>query len=201
MLILEQVKGMTRKDSNRGKGKDGMKLEGGVASCLDSKLGEKIGAHEGAYTRFAFDVTNRLRMKGDNYLAVRVTSPWKVPGRSHYEFMKGEFEEWWDALPRTGQVVFPLGLHRGVRLEITSAARIEELQVSTTRLRDLAEAPMSSPAQADLMLRLTVSNAGPLRHGTLQLSIRPENFAGPALICRFGQLLSAASLVNHKPST
>jgi beta-mannosidase len=141
--------------------------------------GEKLGSHEGAYTRFAFDVTNRLHTKGDNYLAVRVTSPWKIPGRSHYEFMKGEFEEWWDALPGTGQVVFPLGLHRGVRLEIASATRIEELQVSTTRLRDQTEAPVSSPAKADLMLRLTVSNAGPLRHGMLQLSIRPENFAGP----------------------
>jgi beta-mannosidase len=143
--------------------------------------GEKIGSHEGAYTRFAFDVTKRLHANGENYLAVRVTSPWKVPGRSHYEFMKGEFEEWWDALPGTGQVVFPLGLHRSVRLEITSATRIEELQVSTTRLRDQTAAPVSSPAQADLKLRLTVSNCGPLRNGTLQLSIRPENFAGSAL--------------------
>jgi len=30
--------------------------------------------------------------------------------------------------------VFPLGLHRSVRLEVTSAARLEELQVVTTGL-------------------------------------------------------------------
>ena len=56
---------------------------------------------------FGFDITKRLRAKGENYLAVRVTSPWKVPGRSHNEFMKGEFEISWDALPGPGQVVFP----------------------------------------------------------------------------------------------
>ncbi len=134
--------------------------------------GEKLGSHEGAYTRFGFDITKRLRAKGGNYLAVRVTAPWKVPGRSHFEFMKGEFEDWWDALPGPGGIVFPLGLHRSVRLEVTSATRLEELQVTTTALRDQG---------ADPKLRLTVSNTGPLREGTLRLAIRPENFSGPAL--------------------
>ena len=142
--------------------------------------GEKLGSHEGAYTRFAFDVTKHLRAKGDNDLAVRVTSPWKVPGRSHYEFMKGEFDEWWDALPGPGQIVFPLGLHRSVRLEVTSATRLEELQVATTRLRDQTAEPPSA-AQADLQVGVTISNAGPLRAGTLRTSIRPDNFTGAAV--------------------
>jgi len=64
--------------------------------------GRKLGEHEGAYTRFAFDVSNLLRAGGENYLAVRVTSPLKVTGRTHYEFMKGQFAEPWDALPGPG---------------------------------------------------------------------------------------------------
>jgi beta-mannosidase len=134
--------------------------------------GEMLGSHEGAYTRFAFEVTKHLKPKGENYLAVRVTSPWKLPGRSHNEFMKGEFETDWDALPGPGQVVFPLGLHRSVRLEVTSATRLEELQVVTTGLREQG---------ADLKLRLTVSNSGPFRDGALRLTIKPENFSGPVL--------------------
>jgi beta-mannosidase len=134
--------------------------------------GEKLGSHEGAYTRFEFDVTKRLHGRAANFLAVRVTSPWKVPGRSHYEFMKGEFEEWWDALPGPGGIVFPLGLHRSVRLEITAGTRLEELQVVTTALRD---------QEADLKLGLRVSNTGGVRVGTLRLTIRPENFTGSAL--------------------
>jgi beta-mannosidase len=156
-----------------GPGRQARLVFDGVDYFADVWLnGEKLGSHEGAYTRFWFDVTGRLQRQGENFLAVRVTSPWKVAGRSHYEFMKGEFDEWWDALPGPGQVVFPLGLHRSVRLEITSATRLEELQVATTALRDQT---------ADLKLRVTVSNGAPLRNGTLRLLIRPKNFAGPAL--------------------
>ncbi len=118
--------------------------------------GEKLGSHEGAYTRFSFDVSERLRpnngghrFQADNFLAVRVTAPWKVPGRSHYELMKGEFDETWDALPGPGQVVFPLGLHRSVRLEITAATRLEELQVWTARLEG---------EKAELKSRIVLSN-------------------------------------------
>ena len=135
--------------------------------------GSKLGSHEGAYTRFSYDVTSALRSGTDNYLAVRVTSPWKVPGRSHYEFMKGEFEENWDALPGPGQVVFPLGLHRSVRLEIASQARVEELQISTTALKE---------ARATLRVRATVSNAGPARRLELRVTLMPENFTGLAPI-------------------
>ena len=42
--------------------------------------GEKLGSHEGAYTRFGFDITKRLRAKRDNYLAVRVTVSLEGPG-------------------------------------------------------------------------------------------------------------------------
>jgi beta-mannosidase len=115
--------------------------------------GVKLGSHEGAYTRFEFDVTDRLSENGSNYLAVRVTAPWKVPGRSHYEFMKGEFDEWWDALPGPGQVIFPLGLHRSVRLEATSYSRISAVDVWTTGLKgsdaELREASRLDQARAE----------------------------------------------------
>ena len=44
--------------------------------------GVKLGTHEGAYTRFEYDISDRLSRNGSNYLAVRVMAPWKVPGRS-----------------------------------------------------------------------------------------------------------------------
>jgi len=103
---------------------------------------------------------------------VRVTSPWKVPGRSHYEFMQGGFEEWWDALPGPERIVFPLELHHSVRLEITAGTRLEELQVATTPLRY---------REAELALALKLSSAGGLSPGTLKVTIRPENFPGTSI--------------------
>lgn len=134
--------------------------------------GVKLGSHEGAYTQFSFDITERLAAAGDNYLAVRVTAPWKVPGRSHYEFMKGEYDESWDALPGPGQVVFPLGLHRGVRLEITDDTRIEQLRVSTLSLG-------AGVARIRSVIRL--SNREGAKHLTLRVTVKPENFEGPAI--------------------
>lgn len=134
--------------------------------------GKELGSHEGAYTPFSFNVTKHLVRGRNNYLAVRVSAPWRVPGRSHFEYMKGEFDSAWDALPGPGQVVFPVGLHRSVRLEVTGAARIEELLVSTMRL---------DRGSAHLRLRVTASNAFLAGAARLRLAIRPENFSGSAL--------------------
>ena len=134
--------------------------------------GTLLGNHEGAYTEFEFDITDLLRSGAENYLAVKVTAPWKVPGRSHYEFMKGEFEEWWDALPGPGQVVFPLGLHRSVRLELTSAARVSALRVWTVALKETT---------AEVKSQLRVANRSGAKRVTAQITIRPENFTGEGL--------------------
>lgn len=134
--------------------------------------GEKLGNHEGAFTGFSFDITKQLQAKSDNYLAVRVTSPWKVEGRSHYEFMKGEYEENWDGMPGPGQVTFPLGLHRSVRLEVVALTRIETLQVSTATIGN---------DRADLKIRVSVVNSGLAQKYKLKLSLQPENFTGSSL--------------------
>jgi hypothetical protein len=39
-----------------------------------------LGSHEGAYTNFSFDVTELLRVREDNVLAVKVSHPWIPPG-------------------------------------------------------------------------------------------------------------------------
>lgn len=134
--------------------------------------GAKLGAHEGAYTRFSLDVTNQLAPQGDNYLAVKVTAPWKVPGRSHYEFMKGEFDEWWDALPGPGMVVYPLGLHRSVHLEVSPDVRVDAINVSTVRIEG---------DTAELKLNVDVATLAGATQGVLQVSLTPENFAGDSL--------------------
>ena len=134
--------------------------------------GVKLGTHEGAYTRFEYDVSNLLSRSSDNYLAVRVTAPWKVPGRSHYEMMKGEYDEFWDALPGPGQVVFPLGLHRGVHLEVTARTRIEHVNVSTLSLHDDA-----ARLRVDTHIASLLSDF----NGTVQVTLTPKNFSGPPL--------------------
>ncbi len=132
--------------------------------------GHKLGRHEGAFTSFNFDVTGKLK-DPSNYLAVRVTSPWKVPRRSHYEFMKGEYEEQWDGMPGPGQTTFPLGLHRSVRLEVTALARIEQLQVATLALKG---------GKAELKVTGRVANNGAPQQCRMEVALQPENFAGPA---------------------
>jgi beta-mannosidase len=134
--------------------------------------GVKLGSHEGAYTQFEFDVTDRLSKSGTNYLAVRVTSPWKLPGRSHYEFMKGEYEENWDALPGPGQVVFPLGLHRHVRLEMTAPTHIDDIHVWTAGLKD---------GTANVRSSVHVVTQGKPVTGSIEVTLEPENFTGPAV--------------------
>src|SRR2546422_7310521 len=58
-------------------------------------------------------------------------------------------------------------------LEITSQARIEELQISTTALKG---------ARATLKVHATVSSAGPARRLELRVTLLPENFTGLAPI-------------------
>jgi len=133
--------------------------------------GEKLGSHEGAFTGFDFDVTKQIKPNSSNYLAVRVTAPWKVEGRSHYEFMKGEYEETWDALPGPGQVTFPLGLHRSVNIEVVAQTYVESIQVATTSIE---------ADKANLQFKISVSNSGLPQQYKLKLTIQPENFTGSA---------------------
>jgi beta-mannosidase len=132
--------------------------------------GQKLGSHEGAYTQFSFDIGPLLSQFGSNYIAIRVRAPWKMFGRSHFEYMKGEFDSSWDALPGPGQVVFPLGLHRSVRLEVTGPVRVEKLQVWTLQLKE---------QKASLAIRGTLSNVCSARTVHLELFVKPANFSGP----------------------
>ena len=151
--------------------------------------GEKLGDHEGAYTKFAFNITDNLQRARDNYLAVRVRAPWKIPGRSHYEFMKGEYDEWWDALPGPGQVVWPVGLHRSVRLEVLNHVHIDSLQVWTTSLH-LGTASI----RVKLRVNSQISGRGPGERVRLNLTLKPENFAGqPVTIADQDVTLSAGN--------
>lgn len=152
--------------------------------------GVKLGSHEGAYTRFEFDVTDRLSKTGNNFLAVRVTSPWKVAGRSHYEFMKGEYEENWDALPGPGQVVFPLGLHRPVRLELTAPTRIDEVHVWTTGVSEgtagvrAAVHIVSGGGPSNIAaspIAPSPASQGQSMAGTVEVTLLSENFKGAPL--------------------
>lgn len=154
--------------------------------------GEKLGEHEGGSVAFDFDVTTRLKVGGDNLLAVKVTCPWLPAGRGFLEYMKGnlamavpgqvtEFPSapfvlgpTWDGLPAGGNAVFPFGLIRDVKLVASGLAAVSDLAVATKSI------------QADGSATLVIS--GSIRNGgggalevAMNLRIDPDNFPGDPL--------------------
>ncbi len=151
--------------------------------------GHLLGTHEGTYTTFSFDVTDVLRPKGENILAVRITHPWIPPDRSLSEMLNGDFsmsapwvnlplkdlpyftEMHWDALPAGGNAAYVMGIWRSVRL-------VSEPEVS---LRDLHAETLSISADgtATLQLEATVANmSGKPAEVTVPLTLAPANFKG-----------------------
>jgi 6-phosphogluconolactonase/glucosamine-6-phosphate isomerase/deaminase len=90
-------------------------FEGANYRCEVFVNGEPIGAHEGGFTCFSFDVTGALRAGEVNRLAVRVN---------------GEHDEW--TLPPEGVDWFNWnGIFRAVYLETTRSAFIEDYAIKT----------------------------------------------------------------------
>jgi beta-mannosidase len=153
--------------------------------------GQLLGTHEGTYTSFEFDVTDKLRYGSDNVLAVEVTHPWEPQGRSLLEYMNGDFSMAfpgagaqlkkspffigvsWDALPAHGNAAFDMGIWRSVHLRTTSAVTIEDVQVVTQSI--------NADGSATLQLGVTLSNTGkePVAR-TVALTLKPDNFEGAA---------------------
>ncbi len=153
--------------------------------------GEKLGEHEGASTRFSFDVTSIVKAGEANLLAVKVTSPWLPKGRNLAEYNKSSFTlVWpggtelfshppyalsfgWNGIPAQGNAVLTIGLTGKVKLVTTPARSIEDLFVYTKSL--------NKDGSATLGISGTVRNDGSGdARGTVDLELRPQTFTGSA---------------------
>jgi beta-mannosidase len=151
--------------------------------------GEFLGSHEGTYTAFAFDVTDKLRYGADNVLSVVVTHPWVPKGRGLLEYMNGDFsmayaggpaqlkkppyfiDVAWDALPAQGNAAFDMGIWRSVHLRTTSPVSIDDVHVESQSI--------NPDGSATLHLCVTLKNAGQeTATRTVSLKLSPDNFTG-----------------------
>lgn len=152
--------------------------------------GELLGKHEGTYPEFSFDVTNKLRYRSDNVLAVEVTHPWIPPdGRGSLEYLNGGFSLYyhgfglelkkppyyiagsWDALPAQGTSTYDMGIWRSVHLRTSAPVTISDLHVETERI--------DADGSATLKVGVTLDNARPETvTRTVALKMTGENFTG-----------------------
>ena len=177
--------------------------------------GQLLGSHEGTFTAFSFDVTDKLHYGADNVLAVVVSHPWVPKGRGLLEYMNGDFsmaypgnlaelkrppyfiDVAWDALPAQGNAAFDMGIWRSVHLRTSSPITIDDVQVETKSL--------NADGSATLHLAVTLKNANLLpATRTVTLKLTPDNFTGtgqdlPSLTITAVPGLSKSEATIHVP--
>jgi len=118
--------------------------------------GQRLGLHRGGFARFRFDVTDVLKMKGENVLAVRVNN-----GRDD------------NMIPVSADYTFFGGLYRAVSLVATDPVHIDLLDYASpgvyviqrrvskesAQLEVVAKLANDQAAAADVLVRVTVLDA------------------------------------------
>jgi beta-galactosidase len=100
--------------------------------------GKSVGTHTGAFARFRFDITDVVRVKGENLLAVRVNnSPSQI-------------------VPRGGDFTQFGGLYRPARLLLTAPVHIATLDYASLGVY-LTERKVN-PAEASVDVRVKLAN-------------------------------------------
>jgi beta-mannosidase len=144
--------------------------------------GQYLGDHTGYFEPFAFDVTQAL-IHGKNTLAVRVDSPYEIPGLDGYhlrkKLIKGVLNHH-DCRPgggweTDGQAYNTGGIWNRVHLEQHGAVTINRLLLRA----DMNEDPPVLHAE------VTVHNRTRNKRGRLELHCTPENFKGKPQLSRF----------------
>ncbi|MDX2041513.1 MAG: glycoside hydrolase family 2 TIM barrel-domain containing protein [Acidobacteriota bacterium] len=129
--------------------------------------GELLGRHEGYIDPYEFDVTDKLRLDGENSLAVRVWTPVSYYWRHRPYTIKGSY----GAVDQKPDNITPLGIVRPVKLIARAAVKIEDLAVDTRLNKD---------GSADVVLDLAFGrNGSDAENGTktsVLLSLTPRNF-------------------------
>lgn len=152
------------------KGKQIRLMFEGVDYECDAWLnGEPLGTHEGFYSRFSYDVTDKLNFSTsrdrteNNLLAVRLAPPPRT-----FALVCGRKYRWHGDY---GNNVTPFGIWRPVRLEATGSVSIEDIYVQAELQKDRA---------ADLNVQVTLrNNSYATRDLTLDVVVQGDNFSSP----------------------
>ncbi|MFG0254948.1 MAG: sugar-binding domain-containing protein [Rhodopirellula sp. JB053] len=129
--------------------------------------GESLGSHEGAYSRFDFDVTDLVNYNSkrdrteNNLLAIRLSPPPRT-----FALVCGRKYRWHGDY---GNNVTPFGIWRPVRLEATGPVTIEDVYVTSN---------LQSGNAADVGVQVTLrNNSYRTRELTIDVSVQGDNFS------------------------
>ncbi|MEO6725259.1 MAG: sugar-binding domain-containing protein, partial [Blastocatellia bacterium] len=125
--------------------------------------GELLGRHEGYIDPYEFDVTERLRRDGENFLAVRVWTPVSYYWRHRPYTIKGSY----GAVDQKPDNITPLGIVRPVRLIARGVVKIDDVAVDTRLNKD---------GSADVVVDLALQSNEATDAG-ITLSLTPRNFS------------------------
>ncbi|MDQ3011607.1 MAG: beta galactosidase jelly roll domain-containing protein, partial [Acidobacteriota bacterium] len=125
--------------------------------------GELLGRHEGYIDPYEFDVTDKLRRDGENFLAVRVWTPVSYYWRHRPYTIKGSY----GAVDQKPDNITPLGIVRPVRLIVRGAVKIDDIAVDTRLNKD---------GTADVIVDMTLQSNEAI-DADIMLSLAPRNFS------------------------
>jgi beta-mannosidase len=121
--------------------------------------GVSLGSHRGMYTPAVFEISDQLQYSSDNLLAVVIEpAPHEQPqvGRtSRVRTHKGRMTYWWDFCPR----MVHIGIWDAVYLNVTDAARIEDVFVRPQLAPDFGRADIAIAVELDSLQQQAVEVA------------------------------------------
>ena len=129
--------------------------------------GRLLGRHEGYIDPYRFDATDKLRLDGENVLAVRVWTPVSYYWRHRPYTIKGSY----GAVDQKPDNITALGITRPVRLIAGGPVAIDEIAVDTRINRE--------DGSALVVVDLALDAAGAERPVEVTLTLKPRNFTAP----------------------
>lgn len=147
--------------------------------------GVALGAHQGYFQPFGFDVSGLLR-PGDNVVAVRCHFPIEANALKHKTAVAGIFADWdckpypsayYPHLPAPHEWVVPLGLWQPVQLQPSGSVLVESFNVLPEVVNPQWWAARADAANVRVVVQLR--NLAPAAQDAhLSLTLSPGNFEG-----------------------
>jgi beta-mannosidase len=166
-------------------------FEGVDYACHVYLNGKHLGDHEGMYDAFEFDVTDLLTDSAPNTLVVVCEHAPREVGQigrtSEVRLWKARFAYDWDWCTR----LVPIGIYDSVRLEVTGAAYIRDVQVHTKLNEDLSE------AEVGVSVDIGASRATPLTVYTSVLVHDPVPYRGEKVAAQVGEVLASGATTTY----
>jgi beta-mannosidase len=161
--------------------------------------GVELGAHEGYFQPFGFDVTDYLQ-DGDNVLAVRCRFPVEAGSFKRKTAVAGIFADWdckpypstfYPHLPAPNEWTVPIGIWQPVSLHATGPVLVESFNIFPTVINP--DWQSAHAEAATLKVVADVRNlAADSQCAELELNIAPHNFVERDVISLHNQSLKLA---------